>query len=91
LDSLDQGLRAFPSQYVLILDPEYITLGSTTYDGLVPENTLVITIDNSTFGSRGLSNSSPEIISLIDQNGDTVSQYIYTTDNSDGFSDEKII
>ncbi len=67
--TLEQGLHALPGQYVLILDPDYFDDSSTTYDGRVPESALVVTIDNSTFGSRGLLNSGPETVSLIDRAG----------------------
>jgi hypothetical protein len=88
---LEQGLVAAPGQYVLVLDPDYIEEGSTTYDGLIPQTALVVTISGTTFGSRGLSNSRSEPISLIDRQGNTVSHYAYSLGNSSGYSDEKIL
>jgi len=82
-------LHAVPGQYVLILDPDYMEDGSTTYDGLVPENALIVTIDNSTFGSRGLSNSAAERVALIGPHGET-SAWTYTLGNAPGYSDEKV-
>lgn len=84
------GLLALPRQYVLILDPDYILDQSLTYDGLVPISALVVTISSRTFGSRGLSNSSTETISLLSQNGTVVSAYSYSIGNIPGHSDEKI-
>jgi hypothetical protein len=88
--AIDQGLIAAPGQYVLILDPDYLDQGSTTYDGLVPQSALVVTINNLTFGSRGLSNSESETVSLIDPAGHVVSSYAYSIGNREGYSDERI-
>jgi hypothetical protein len=89
--ALDQGLLALPHQYVLIMDPDYFSLGSTTYDGMIPEDALVVTIDNATLGDRGLSNSSPETISLTNPDGAIVSSYTYSPGNVSGRSDERIL
>jgi hypothetical protein len=78
-----------PLQFGLILDPGYFQ-NSTQYDDLIPEEALVLTIDNNTFGSSGLSNSSSEPVILISGNGDTKATYFYSLDNEPGFSDEKI-
>lgn len=79
-----------PGIYAIIFDPDYF-LNSTIYDSLIPAEALILTIDGSTFGSRGLSNSRPELVSLLTAESDTASSYRYTPDNDDGYSDEKII
>jgi len=79
-----------PEQYALILDPDYFGM-STQYDSLIPQNALIMTIDHSAFGSRGLRNSPAEPVILISSAGDTLAVYRYTTNNADGISDEKII
>ncbi|RMF56828.1 MAG: hypothetical protein D6748_12550 [Calditrichaeota bacterium] len=84
------GLLLQPGQYGLILDPDYFDDGSTTYDSLIPPQALVMTINGSTLGSAGLSNSTPETILLIDANLDTLQRYRYSIDNPPGHSDEKI-
>lgn len=89
--ALEQGLLVAPGQFVLILDPDYFDDGSTAYDGLIPETALVVTIDNSTLGSRGLSNSTPETVSLLSASGQAISAYRYTPGNLAGYSDEKRI
>ena len=89
--ALEQGLQALPGQYVLVLDPDYIEEGSTTYDGLIPPTALVVTISGATFGDRGLSNSTAEMVSLVDDQGHTVSSYTYSLGNPPGYSDEKIL
>jgi len=88
---LDQGMLLETGQFGLILDPGYFDYESDTYENLIPVSALVVTIDNSTFGSRGLHNSVAETVSLIRAGGDTVSRYTYTTDNDEGYSDEKIV
>jgi hypothetical protein len=83
------GLILAPGQFALILDASYFD-NSGNYDHLIPASGLILTIDNLTFGSRGFSNSTAETISLIDENGEVVSQYTYSLGNEMGFSDEKI-
>ncbi len=90
LVSTGQGLTAAPRQYILILDPDYIEDGSITYDGIVSEYALIVTINNGTFGSRGLSNSSGEIVSINNASGNLVSEYRYSVGNESGHSDEKV-
>ncbi len=87
--AVDEGLVLDPGQFGIILDPSYFE-NSNTYDDLIPENSLILTLDNTTFGDRGLSNSTPETVSLINAAGDTVSRYTYSLGNAMGFSDEKI-
>ncbi|MCB9357166.1 MAG: lamin tail domain-containing protein [Calditrichaeota bacterium] len=83
------GLFALPNQYVLILDPDYVEEGSSSYDGLVPEAALVVTLSGNTLGSRGLSNSSAEQIQIINSNGLVAATYLYSVGNLSGHSDEK--
>jgi len=90
LVSAGQGLFAAPNQYILIIDPDYIEDGSVTYDGLVPETALIVTIHTATFGSRGFSNSSSESVILKNASGNTVFSYRYSIGNESGHSDEKI-
>ncbi|MCG8605703.1 lamin tail domain-containing protein [bacterium] len=85
----EDGLILAPRQFAVILDPSYFD-NSGNYDHLILESSLILTIDNLTFGSRGFSNSAAETISLIDENGVIVSQYTYTLGNEMGFSDEKM-
>ncbi len=89
IEAVASGLILQPGQFAVILDGSYFG-NSTAYDGLIPENSLILKIGDSAFGSAGLSNSTPETISLIDAFGFTVSEYTYSLDNAAGFSDEKI-
>ncbi len=83
------GVVLGPGQFAVILDASYFD-NSTTYDALIPDEALVLTIDNATFGSAGLSNSVPETVSLLNAEGIVVSAYTYSLGNAPGFSDEKI-
>ncbi len=91
LANLEMGLTVGPRRYILIFDPDYFEDGSTTYDGLVPESALVITISGSTFGSRGLSNSTAETVSVRHANGNVVAEHTYDTNIAPGKSAEKIL
>ncbi|MFO7891596.1 MAG: lamin tail domain-containing protein [bacterium] len=83
------GTNLKPGQYGLILDPDYFT-DSQSYDALIPDSTLIVTIDGSTFGSRGLSNSQNETVTLIDRKGKHITSHTYTTNKESGFSEERI-
>jgi len=90
LTDAGMGLIIAPFRFAVILDHSYFD-HSTTYDEIIPDSTLIITISDNAFGSNGLSNSHGERISLINSSGDTVQNYKYSVDNKPGYSDEKII
>jgi len=76
--------------YGVIFEGDY-PFGSGIYDLLIPAGAVIMRINNNAFGSNGMSNSSDRAIFLISPQGDTLDSYIYTADNSEGISDEKII
>ena len=78
-----------PLHYAVVLDRDY-ELRSTTYDSLLPAQAILLTVDDATLGSRGLSNSKAETVLLLTATGDTLAAYRYSTGNAHGFSDEKI-
>ncbi len=82
------GTILHPGQYCIVIDPEYFS-NSSLYDTLINDNCLVLTIDGSTFGSRGLSNSKSEPVMLISSSGDVISRYTYIPGLPDGYSIEK--
>ncbi len=84
-----RGLKLASQHFAVILDPTYFQ-SSTQYDSLIPLEALIITIDNNTLGNGGLSNSTAETVILVNAEGDTVAQYMYSLGNGDGISDEKI-
>ncbi len=89
LVSAGNGLVLAPRQYGVILDGSYFG-NSVTYDGIIPDSSLVLRIEGSSFGSNGLSNSYAEYLSLVDSAGDTLCTYRYTVNNDPGYSDEKV-
>jgi hypothetical protein len=72
-----------PGSYAVILDPEYTDTGDGSYCQPYdfPEQTLVVTVGNTTIGN-GLSSTDP--IVLIDASDDTVSSYGTPNDPYDG-------
>ncbi|MCI0692708.1 lamin tail domain-containing protein [candidate division KSB1 bacterium] len=90
LISPDALYRLAPQQFAVALDPGYF-LTTGIYDSLIPSNALILTINDNTFGSGGLSNSTAETVVLVDAAGNTVARYTYSLSNADGISDEKIL
>ncbi len=86
--SYEHGTKLIPQQYAIILDAGYFE-NSDQYENLIPQEALILTIDDGALGSRGLSNSYAEPIILISSDGDTVAKYRYSLDNQPGYSDEK--
>ncbi len=90
LISPDAFYRLAPQQFAVVLDPGYF-LTTGIYDSLISSDALILTINDNTFGSGGLSNSTAETVVLIDAAGNTVARYTYSLGNPDGISDEKIL
>ncbi len=88
--SHEAGLVLQPQQYAVILEGDY-NFANGIYQNLIPAGALVLTIDNNTFGSSGMSNSSDRTVRLINAVGDTLISRTYTANNSAGISDEKIL
>jgi hypothetical protein len=89
LVSPDSLYRLAPGQFAVVFDPGYFQTVAI-YDSLVPAQALILTIDDNSFGSGGLSNSTPETVVLVDAGGKTAASYTYSLGNPDGISDEKI-
>jgi hypothetical protein len=84
-----EGLRIAPQQYGLILDLDYFEK-SSQYEALIPEEALIFTIDGSTLGSGGLSNSRTETVMIFDSSHQSIAEYAYIPGNLSGHSEEKI-
>jgi hypothetical protein len=84
------GAKIPPRSFAVILDGSY-SGNSTSYDSIIPDTVLLLTISDNSFGKNGLSNSQPELLSIVDRAGDTLSTYRYSPGNIPGFSDEKMI
>ena len=85
----DEGMALGPGQFGLILDPGYFEK-SDRYDPL-PDDALILTIDDGSFGKGGWSNSMAEPVILTDSEGNEIARYVYTLGNAPGHSDEKIL
>ncbi|MFH1734490.1 MAG: lamin tail domain-containing protein [bacterium] len=89
--ALDSVLILLPQQYAVILDAGYWE-NSLIYNYLIPDDALVLTINDGAFGSGGLRNSEPaDTVKLIDPTGEVVAAYSYSLGNIDGISEEKIL
>jgi hypothetical protein len=84
-----QGLRIAPQQYGLILDADYFEK-SNQYEALIPEGALILTVNGSTLGSGGLSNSRAETVTIFDSSHQLIAEYEYSPGNLSGHSIEKI-
>ncbi|MBL1213474.1 MAG: hypothetical protein HND52_08955 [Ignavibacteriae bacterium] len=85
----DEGTILQPNQYAIIFEGDYdITTG--IYNGLVPDEALVLKIDNNAFGSSGMANTSDRTVRILNAADDTLDVYTYSSNNSSGISDEKI-
>jgi hypothetical protein len=83
------GTKLFPKQYAVIL-PQNIVLNTNPYKNLIPNNALILKISDNYFGSSGMANTSDKVVYLLNKNNDTLEKYVYTANNKQGYSDEKI-
>ncbi|MCH6574861.1 MAG: lamin tail domain-containing protein [Bacteroidetes bacterium] len=84
-----EGTILPPNSFAIILEGDY-PFGSGIYDGLIPPEALLLKIDNNSFGSSGMANTSDRPLWLLSPADDTLQAYTYSADNSASFSDEKI-
>ena len=88
-----EGMLLYPGQYAIIIDSTNYNPLTYTFHPLIPDTARIFFINNSTFGSGGLSNSTTETVMLIKPSfgqRDTVSRYKYSLGNAQGHSDEKL-
>ena len=90
IDSTNQNTLLFPQSFAVIFEGDY-DINNGVYTALVPGNALILKINNSAFGSSGMSNSSDRTIYLLNSKNDTIDIYTYSANNKAGYSDEKII
>ena len=57
------GRKIPPESFAIILDGSYFN-NSTTYDALIPDSVIILTISDNSFGKSGLSNSMAEFSSV---------------------------
>ncbi len=89
IDTTQANLILPPETYAVIFEGDYNISGGI-YSTLIPPNAIQLKISDNAFGSSGMSNSSNRPIYLLDSNGDTLDAYVYTANNKEGFSDERI-
>jgi hypothetical protein len=87
---LDTNLNLPPNSYAVILEGDY-DFENGIYKSLIPSSVLIIKIDNNSFGTSGMANSTDRTLYLLNAFNDTIDTYLYSADNQQGFSDEKII
>ena len=78
-----------PESFAIILEGDY-PFGTGIYDGIIPPEALVLKISDNSFGSSGMANNTDRPLWLISSLNDTIETYLYSADNSQSFSDEKI-
>ncbi len=84
-----EGTVLDPRSYAVILEGDYDPV-SGIYNNLIPAGALVLRISDNSFGSTGMSNTSDRPVWLISPSDDTIDVYIYSADNTQAHSDEKI-
>ncbi|MFA7564747.1 MAG: lamin tail domain-containing protein, partial [Candidatus Neomarinimicrobiota bacterium] len=88
----DYGDVILPHSFALIMDRGYLVSNkSSSYEDLIPENTLLVTIQDSSLARTGLINTGASQIYLFNAQGDTISAVLTTAKPLSGYSWEKII
>lgn len=83
------GLDLAPRSYALIVDQGY-SLNSNSYDSLIPDEALVVTIDGASFGQNGWTNSASKTVVLVRPDGTIADSHKYSPGYISGHSDERI-
>ncbi|MEJ2614502.1 MAG: lamin tail domain-containing protein, partial [Ignavibacteriaceae bacterium] len=90
IESTGSGIILPPKSFAVIFEGDY-DFDSGIYKELIPSDALVLKIEDNSFGSSGMSNSSDRTILLMNSMDETLETYTYSADNKSGISDEKII
>ncbi|MCW8803260.1 MAG: lamin tail domain-containing protein, partial [Ignavibacteriaceae bacterium] len=83
-----EGTILLPKTFAIILENDYV-IGSGIYDGIIPDEALVVKISDNSFGTSGMSNTENRQIWLINVANDTLEAYFYSANNTQTHSDEK--
>lgn len=78
------GTKILPRQYAVIFENDY----AGGYN--LPLNALILKINDNAFGTSGMANTTDRDLNLINQVNQHIWTYIYSANNSSGYSDEKI-
>ncbi|MFH1212760.1 MAG: lamin tail domain-containing protein, partial [Candidatus Neomarinimicrobiota bacterium] len=88
----DYGDTLRPHGFAVIMDQGYLVDNqSSTYEDLIPDSALLVTIHDKSFSSNCLKNSAASQIYLFNAQGDTISAVLTTAKPLSGYSWEKII
>jgi len=82
-----EGTLLPPKSFAIILEGDY-PFGSGIYDGIIPQEALVVKISDNSFGTSGMANENRQIW-LFNVANDTLEGYFYSAPNTQGHSDEK--
>ncbi|MEW6703166.1 MAG: lamin tail domain-containing protein [Bacteroidota bacterium] len=84
------GTKLAPGKFAVILENDY-DYNNGVYKKLIPPDVIVLKISDASFGTSGMANTTSRDIYLISSQNQTIDTYLYSADNSDGYTDEKII
>jgi hypothetical protein len=88
--ALSRGMKLAPGKYAVILQGNY-NYEAGLYKTLIPNDAVVLKLNNNNFGSSGMAKTLDREINLVNAFGETIDTYVYSADNEDGFSDEKVV
>ncbi|HEX2866865.1 MAG TPA: lamin tail domain-containing protein [Ignavibacteriales bacterium] len=88
--SAGMGTLLKPRSYAVIFEGDY-DLSSGIYKTSVPQEALVLKINNNSFGTSGMSNTLDRTLCLLAPGNDTLDIHMYSADNKAGISDERIV
>jgi len=87
--SLSGGMKLAPGKYAVVLQGSY-NYETGLYKSLIPHDALVLKLSSNNFGSSGMAKTLDRNINLLNASGESIDTYIYSADNENGISDEKI-
>lgn len=80
------GFTLSPNQFCVILENDY-DLATGIYNGIIPDSTLILKVDDGTIGN-GLNNTS-ETVSILDNQNNTIHSFTYSN-ATENFTIEKV-
>jgi len=88
--ALSGGMKLAPGKYAVILQGNYnYTAGF--YKTLIPKNAIVLKLSSNNFGSSGMAKTIDRDVNLLNASGEIIDTYVYSADNEEGISDEKVV
>lgn len=84
------GTLLKPNSFAVIIQGN-LDFENSVYKTIIPLGAVILKTSSNNFGSSGMANTTSREINLVDPSGNIIDTYIYSADNSAGYSDEKII